>query len=500
MKKLFIFVMTLALLTSCYPTLRYYSWNPSRESKPDAAPIELITQIDKLPANSYSLGVLEISLSGENYIGRPTRDSFMEMAKGKARRVGGDAIYVMEFQEPDSLNKYYKLKAAILVLKDISNWPKLTLSEEDARKYVESNLSNLNQIEGIWNVSDEGEWKNTYTGQVTSANSINAYRIAIIRSSSELKYDFVAIVLESSYRGWNPGFIKAKIRKTAYESVYEVLWYMKDFSEKKENFVISEDGTIENRSKEIFNFFEINNISKYIKAFPPIGKSLPISEKDRQKYMGSCFLLTKEGLVLTSYHIVRNSKKIEVVFPQKNISKEAIIKIQDSQNDIAILELRNFDFSELFNESIPYSIGDISLAKIGQEIFTLGFPLGDAMGTRPRLSTGKIDSLFGLRDDPRHFQISNPLQPGNNGGPLFNNKGELVGIVVSGLDAKYLYENYGIIPQNVNFAIKISFVKNLLDLLPESQIIMGRKNLLSGLSLEKQVEKIMPFVLRINSY
>lgn len=500
MKKYFVLIPVLMLLISCYPfKIQYYSWNPSKAPKLINAPIEVITELDKLPANSYSLGVVDISANVWQYP-RPTLNSTIEAAKARARMKGGDAIYIMEYQEPDSVNESYRLKAAVMSLKDVSAWPRLILSEEDTRIYFESNMTNLNQIEGIWNVSEEGEWKNTYTGKVTSTNFANAYRIAIMRDSSELKYDYVAIILESSYKGWNPGFIKAKIRKTAYDSVYDILWYKKDFSEKKENFVINENGLIENRAKEIFNFFEVNNITIFIKAFPPLKKSTPVAEKDRQGNMGTGFLVTKEGLVLTSYHIVINNKKIEVVFPQKNITKEAIIKIQDPQNDIVLLEIKNINFSELFNEPIPYSIADISLAKTGQEIFTLGFPLGDAMGTRPRLSTGKIDSLFGLRDDPRHFQISNPLQPGNSGGPLFNNKGELVGIVVSGLDAKYLYENYGIIPQNVNFAIKISFVKNLLDLLPESQIIMGRKNLLSGLSLEKQVEKIMPFILRINSY
>ena len=71
--------------------------------------------------------------------------------------------------------------------------------------------------------------------------------------------------------------------------------------------------------------------------------------------------------------------------------------------------------------------------------------------------------------NPRLFQISNPLQPGNSGGPLFNFKGELVGVVVSSLNAKAFYDNLGIVPQNVNFAIKNSYMKNMLEMLPEGE-------------------------------
>ena len=92
------------------------------------------------------------------------------------------------------------------------------------------------------------------------------------------------------------------------------------------------------------------------------------------------------------------------------------------------------------------------------------------MGDNSRFSSGRINSLYGIQDDPRLLQISNPLQPGNSGGPLFSSKGELIGVVVSSLSAKYFfYDNAGIIPQNVNFAIKISYLRNIFSMLPEGQ-------------------------------
>ena len=81
--------------------------------------------------------------------------------------------------------------------------------------------------------------------------------------------------------------------------------------------------------------------------------------------------------------------------------------------------------------------------------------------------SGAISSLYGVQDDPRWFQISVPIQPGNSGGPLFNEKGEVIGITVASLDVKNVFEITGAFPQNINFAIKSAYIKNLLSMLPD---------------------------------
>jgi serine protease Do len=122
------------------------------------------------------------------------------------------------------------------------------------------------------------------------------------------------------------------------------------------------------------------------------------------------------------------------------------------------------------------------------------------MGETARLATGNINSLYGALDDPRLFQINNAIQPGNSGGPLFNKGGELVGICVAGLSARYFYENQGIIPQNMNFAIKASYLKNLVGLLPDGDSILKRPNVVNGTSLEQTIEQLSPYVVQIRVY
>jgi serine protease Do len=84
--------------------------------------------------------------------------------------------------------------------------------------------------------------------------------------------------------------------------------------------------------------------------------------------------------------------------------------------------------------------------------------LSDILGTNAKLGQGIINSLTGIKDDVRMFQISIPVQPGNSGGPLINAKGQVVG-VVSGTLNPYAANT---LPQNVNFAIKINYLNNLL--------------------------------------
>ncbi len=214
---------------------------------------------------------------------------------------------------------------------------------------------------------------------------------------------------------------------------------------------------------------------------------------------GSGFLLSESGLVVTNYHVIEGSTNIEVVFPQTGEILRADVELADETNDLAILQLANFNFSDIFDTGIPYSIGPSSSVNLGQEVFTLGFPLGDILGESTKFSTGTVSSLYGIENDPVLFQISNPIQPGNSGGPLFSNEGELIGIIVSSLNARYFYEIEDFIPQNVNFAIKSDYLSNLISMLPEMDEIEGRENQLTGKPLEEQIELLTPFVVVVNA-
>ena len=92
-------------------------------------------------------------------------------------------------------------------------------------------------------------------------------------------------------------------------------------------------------------------------------------------------------------------------------------------------------------------------------MFALGYPMADIMGQEVKFTDGKISARTGIQGDATVYQISVPIQPGNSGGPLFDYDGNLVGITSSGL-------NRDLQTENVNYAIKSSYLNALIDVLP----------------------------------
>ena len=111
-----------------------------------------------------------------------------------------------------------------------------------------------------------------------------------------------------------------------------------------------------------------------------------------------------------------------------------------------------------------------SPAELGSYVFTIGFPHVHRLGTSPKMTDGRVSGTMGMQDDPRHLQISVPVQSGNSGGPLVNSRGELTGIVLAKLDASAVEVETGDLPQNVNYAIKSRYLQFLLSDLPVRNI------------------------------
>ena len=174
-------------------------------------------------------------------------------------------------------------------------------------------------------------------------------------------------------------------------------------------------------------------------------------------------MLGEAGYILTSYHLVRGMKQIRVKFVNGE-EIDAPLFIKDEVNDIAFLKLNQSPNISLMN----IAMGDSSQMQIGNKVFTIGYPISNILGEKPKYSEGVINSLSGIKDNLGFFQVSVPIQSGNSGGPLFNQHGELVAMVSSSLDPENTFRVLGTMPQNVNFAVKSSLVKNMIPMLPET--------------------------------
>jgi TPR repeat protein len=168
---------------------------------------------------------------------------------------------------------------------------------------------------------------------------------------------------------------------------------------------------------------------------------------------GSGFFVTGDGHIVTSYHVVAGSTSIRVK-PQDGKELPAVIHRVDRANDLALLKVPA--------SSIPLAVGASSGVRRGDTVYALGFPLVTIQGFEPKVTNGIISSLTGLLDDPTTFQITNPLQPGNSGGPIVSADGQVVGVASSVLSGKRVAARTGLLPQNVNYAVKSNYLVEFL--------------------------------------
>ena len=203
-----------------------------------------------------------------------------------------------------------------------------------------------------------------------------------------------------------------------------------------------------------------------------------------KKWSGTGFALCN-GYLATNYHVIEDAKSIEIqgVNGDHFAKYNANVIATDKYNDIAILKIDDVKFYR-FNE-IPYKI-KTSSAELGEDIFVLGYPLVTTMGNEIKLTTGVISSLSGFQGATSMYQMSAPIQPGNSGGPLFDSKGNLIGIVTA--------KHKG--AENVSYAIKSSYLYNLIK---NSNLtsLLSNKNVVTELPLTGKVKKVKDFVFLI---
>ncbi|HVJ54525.1 MAG TPA: serine protease [Aliidongia sp.] len=168
----------------------------------------------------------------------------------------------------------------------------------------------------------------------------------------------------------------------------------------------------------------------------------------------SGFIVGPHGDIVTNEHGFNGCNGVRVRSGAETLAGSIVAR--DHQNDLVLLHVdRNF--------SSVASFRDGGSVRQGDSIVVVGYPLGKAMSSNATVTTGTISGLSGVHDDTRFLQISAPVQQGNSGGPLVDSSGHVVGLVTAKLSALLVAAATGDIPQNVNFALKSSVVRDFLE-------------------------------------
>ncbi|MFD2518314.1 trypsin-like peptidase domain-containing protein [Salinimicrobium flavum] len=273
-----------------------------------------------------------------------------------------------------------------------------------------------------------------------------------------------------------------KVGDKVYYSINGSVVFSGDFYSFRGNNI----GFLISGSKDVL--FENLIVKQDVSSDPVSNRS--VSTGTGWKGNGTGFFISRDGYLATNYHVIDGASEIEIEFIRngQKIQHQARVIQSDKQNDLAILKIKDDSFTP-FND-LPYFF-ETELSDIGTNVFALGYPMAlSVMGTEIKFTDGKISSKTGFQGDISTYQMTTPIQPGNSGGPLFDFDGRLIGI------------NSAIIrpdlADNVSYAIKSSYLKNLIDVLPASLQLPNDLNIRTK-TLTEKIKIISDFVVLIKT-
>ncbi len=172
---------------------------------------------------------------------------------------------------------------------------------------------------------------------------------------------------------------------------------------------------------------------------------------------GTGFFITEDGYLVTNEHLAGKGVQVRLVTKTGYLSAR-VVKT-DVANDLALLKAEG--------KFTPLPVVSSRTVKMGSTVATVGFPNVSLQGFALKPAKGDIAALSGAQDDPRYFQISVPVQPGNSGGALVDERGNVVGVVAAKLNVAAAVATSGALPENVNYAVKSSLLLSFLESVPE---------------------------------
>ncbi len=199
---------------------------------------------------------------------------------------------------------------------------------------------------------------------------------------------------------------------------------------------------------------------------------------------GTAFAISSDGLLATSYHLVKDYDSVLVVnAADSSVKMHARVVAFDEKSDIAILKISDSIFADIKN--IPYNLNFNFIPELGTYVYSLGFSKNSVV-----FGEGSISSYSGFNEDTNSIQISIPTNPGNSGSPVFNQYGEIIGMICG--------KNFE--KEASTYAIKTLVFKEMLDTLTDNKHKLLNRNNVKYLPKNKQVAKIIPYIFKIEIY
>jgi len=190
--------------------------------------------------------------------------------------------------------------------------------------------------------------------------------------------------------------------------------------------------------------------------------------------MGSGFVISSEGRILTDFHIVEQAQQVEVTLSDGR-KLRGVVSGKDPSTDIALVEVPAGNLA-------PAELGDSDKLKVGQMAIAIGNPFGFLLGGGPTVTAGVVSALSRtINADGRMYeglvQTDAAINPGNSGGPLIDVDGKVIGINTANIP----------FAQGIGFAIPINTAKYVVEQLLERGRVVRPWLGITGLTITKEV-------------
>ncbi|MBO7143811.1 MAG: SUMF1/EgtB/PvdO family nonheme iron enzyme [Salinivirgaceae bacterium] len=364
---------------------------------------------------------------------------------------------------------------SIQAQKTDSGWYVPGYTEQIAMNYFNSTTM-LAPVEGIWQSSD-------------------GYKYAIekdVENNRRVSSKFRVIVLESSFDGWELGEIKGFITPGSVESVYSFKYYTRPSDRTSTS---SQNVFLMVESPVIMTFERIDASGKIAmyRIYPQVDGSAGGSggsafQNNAPQWSGSGIVIA-DKYIATNNHVVEDAQSLVVcgIGGDFNTTYKLQVVAVDKNNDLAIVKIVDEKFKGF--GMLPYGF-NFSTVDVGTEIFALGYPKTDMMGNEVKVTNGIINSKTGFQGDVTKYQMSATVDHGNSGGPVFDYKGNLIGISQSIIGNEHA--------RNVNYAVKSIYLQTLIQSCTE-KINVPNQNIIVNFQLSDKIKAITPFVLMIKA-
>ena len=313
------------------------------------------------------------------------------------------------------------------------------------KSYFKEHITELDPLEGIYSV------ENNFTiifanGETIEDNSLQ--KVVIIKKEEQV---YIEYIIQGESGAGGSGYLQyTKYEKIGETSSYNSIWKWDCCSETATKRIYLESllgfsYTIVLPKKVLkqtypgnkqINSSTVKTTRSYIKDYPTRSMYEEVLSDTQEKeeepdapitWSGTGWALGN-GYLVTNNHVSDGARTITIkgIGGDLNTGYFAEVVASDKTNDIAVLKIKDSRFNGF--GTIPYAVSS-RIAEKGEGIFVLGYPMTQVLGNEIKYTAGEINSRTGFQGDMATYQISAPVTHGNSGGPMFDSKGNVIGIV-----------------------------------------------------------------------